>query len=281
MVYARASIQANLRTRQGCICGCDCLYTPCTRHFRHTSLRTRGHSLALLAPLEPESENPRRSTIHHLQKITFINDQSTVEFINLRSSSTLLLKSRKLADHENKSNVKLLSGSKMISPSCCFLATLYVDKHAFGLFALCNRMVAGDLSPKSQTEIIHQTKLRFSNVWDKLFSIEKSYDKKVAIYDSYICKMYMHTKKNQWNLLVLIYQTTAWIKNFQSSPNLDFTCTCICSLLVCMLKHISLFCPSGLLYTILLVLHLNYVVVSATEMDEKKLAEVIQRSKTD
>lgn len=195
MVYARASIQANLRTRQGCICGCDCLYTPCTRHFRHTSLRTRGHNLALLAPLEPESENPRRSTIHHLQKITFINDQSTVEFINLRSSSTLLLKSRKLADHENKSNVKLLSGSKMISPLCCFLATLYVDKHDFGLFALCNRMVAGDLSPKSQTEIIHQTKLRFSNVWDKLFSIEKSYDKKVAIYDSYICKMYMHTKK--------------------------------------------------------------------------------------
>lgn len=52
----------------------------------------------------------------------------------------------------------------MISPLCCFLATLYVDKHDFGLFALCNRMVAGDLSPKSQTEIIHQTKLRFSNV---------------------------------------------------------------------------------------------------------------------
>lgn len=115
--------------------------------------------------------------------------------LELRSSSTLLLKSRKLADHENKSNVKLLSGSKMISPLCCFLATLYVDKHDFGLFALCNRMVAGDLSPKSQTEIIHQTKLRFSIVWDKLFSIEKSYDKKVAIYDSYICKMYMHTKK--------------------------------------------------------------------------------------
>lgn len=93
--------------------------------------------------------------------------------LELRSSSTLLLKSRKLADHENKSNVKLLSGSKMISPLCCFLATLYVDKHDFGLFALCNRMVAGDLSPKSQTEIIHQTKLRFSIVWDKLFSIEK------------------------------------------------------------------------------------------------------------